>query len=130
MAMFEIYKATQGKRTRWTTFAVGTGLGVLMAYWLSEVLAGTPIVLQYVLPLVVAAGAAAVMFLVINRQRTADFLIATEGEMKKVSWSSRREIVGSTKVVIFTTFALAILLFVVDFLFSRFFVKIGVILES
>jgi preprotein translocase SecE subunit len=41
-------------------------------------------------------------------------MIATEGEMKKVSWSSRRELIGSTKVVIVFTVAIAALLFVVD----------------
>jgi preprotein translocase SecE subunit len=34
--------------------------------------------------------------------------------MKKVSWSSRKEIVGSTKVVIVATFMLAVILAAVD----------------
>ncbi|MCK4602752.1 MAG: preprotein translocase subunit SecE [Phycisphaerae bacterium] len=66
------------------------------------------------------------MFWVVNRPRSADFLIATEGEMKKVSWSSKKEIVGSTKVVIVTTFMLAAILFSVDILFQVLFQWMGI----
>jgi preprotein translocase SecE subunit len=41
--------------------------------------------------------------------------------MKKVSWSSRKEVVGSTKVVIVATFVLAVLLYGVDLVFIRLF---------
>ena len=49
------------------------------------------------------------------------------GEMRKVNWSSRREIIGSTWIVISASFMLAAGLFAVDFLFSRFFALIGVL---
>ena len=39
-----------------------------------------------------------------RRQRTVDFFIATEGEMKKVNWSTRREVVGSTVIVLVISF--------------------------
>jgi preprotein translocase subunit SecE len=71
-------------------------------------------------------GLAVLMFWIVNRPRSADFLIATEGEMKKVSWSSKKEIIGSTKVVIIATFMLAALLYVVDAMFALLFVKMGV----
>ena len=58
---------------------------------------------------------------------SCDFLIATEGEMKKVSWSTRREVIGSTKVVVLFTFLLAVLLFVVDFTFKTMFTLINVL---
>lgn len=58
---------------------------------------------------------------------SSDFMIATEGEMKKVSWSSKREIVGSTKVVILFTVFLAVFLFVVDIVCQAFFQWIGVL---
>ncbi|QOJ05004.1 MAG: preprotein translocase subunit SecE [Planctomycetia bacterium] len=54
-------------------------------------------------------------------------MIATESEMKKVHWTSRREIIGSTKVVIFVMIALSILLFVVDLLFLAAFSAAGVL---
>lgn len=45
-----------------------------------------------------------------SKRRTVEFMIATEGEMKKVNWSSKRELQRSTGAVIFLTFALAFLL--------------------
>jgi preprotein translocase subunit SecE len=71
--------------------------------------------------------AAAMYFWVVNYPSRADFMIATESEMKKVSWSSRKEVVGSTKVVIVTTFILAIILFGVDFLFTLIFHGMGIL---
>lgn len=47
--------------------------------------------------------------------------------MKKVSWSSRKEIIGSTKVVIITTLILTAILFAVDLLFTQLFVWIKVL---
>ena len=60
-------------------------------------------------------------------RKSCDFMIATEGEMKKVSWSSKRELIGSTKVVILFTAALATVLFMVDLIFMVFFNWIGVL---
>jgi len=57
-------------------------------------------------------------------------MIATEGEMKKVSWSTRRELIGSTKVVIMFTIFLAVLLFFVDLGFQELFSRIGVLKVS
>jgi preprotein translocase subunit SecE len=54
-------------------------------------------------------------------------MIATEGEMKKVSWSTKNEIIGSTKVVIMFTVLLALVLFVVDLAFQTMFSSIGVL---
>ncbi len=84
------------------------------------------IYLTYGIPAVLVIGAGFFMFWMVNRQKSADFLIATESEMKKVSWSSRKEVVGSTKVVIITTFMMAVILFVVDLLFEIFFQWAGV----
>jgi preprotein translocase SecE subunit len=48
-------------------------------------------------------------------------LIAAEGEMKKVSWSSRQEIVSSTTIVIVVVVFMAVLLGVTDLGFRMFF---------
>ena len=60
-------------------------------------------------------------------RKSGDFMIATEGEMKKVSWSTRREIIGSTKVVILFTILFAVYLFVVDVVCVFLFSSIGVL---
>ena len=60
----------------------------------------------------------------VNR-RVVDFMIATEGEMKKVNWSTRREIMGMTWVVIMLAIYIALwtqafdLLFITIFRFLR-----------
>ena len=71
-------------------------------------------IVQYGVPSLLVAALGVLLFWMVNRPASADFLIATEGEMKKVSWSSRKEIVGSTKVVIGATFMLAAILAAVD----------------
>jgi preprotein translocase SecE subunit len=62
-----------------------------------------------------------------RNEKTVDFLIATEGEMKKVNWSTRREIVGSTTAVIFTAFFLALFCWVLEIVFVWFFQLIRVL---
>jgi preprotein translocase SecE subunit len=47
--------------------------------------------------------------------------------MKKVSWSSRKEIISSTIVVIVTVIVMAVLLMVIDVAFSFLFYRIGVL---
>ena len=75
--------------------------------------------------LIVAVGL--LVLWVLNRPKPADFLIATEGEMKKVSWSSKEELIGSTAVVIVTVIILAVLIYVADFIWTFGLVKVGVL---
>jgi preprotein translocase SecE subunit len=72
-------------------------------------------------------GSVLTYWLVGLRASTVEFLIATDGEMKKVNWSSWKDIRGSTLVVIFASFLIAAGLFGVDFVFSAFFKLIGVL---
>ena len=127
VGFFEIYKRTQGKYSRSLTFAGVMVVGLAGALALSDKLGAYagPLV-QYGVPVILLLGLAVLMFWLVNRERSADFLIATEGEMKKVSWSSKKEIIGSTKVVIIATFMMAGLLYGVDFMFALLFRAIGV----
>ncbi len=143
--MFEIYKSGQGKYTRIVTFVSAMALGIMGArvlssnlgeflpIWLDRsdgsdqgTLPALKIYLQYGIPTVLVALLGLLMFRIVNRQKSADFLIATEGEMKKVSWSSKKEIVGSTKVVIVTAFIMAAILFTVDMVFIFLFDWLGI----
>jgi len=131
---FKQYKPDQGKVTRMSTFA---GIGLLVAWgakvvhdrlsviqgeeaWWVWVTGGVP------LAFVVLIGGAA-WWLVFSHRASGDFMIATEGEMKKVCWSSKNEIIGSTKVVIMFTIMLALTLFAVDAFFQIVFTSIGVL---
>ena len=61
-----------------------------------------------------------------DAQQFADFLIAVEAEMNKVSWPSRAELIRSSAVVIFVIFMLATVLFGYDLIWQQLFVFIGV----
>ena len=56
-----------------------------------------------------------------TRRRTVEFLIATEGEMRKVNWSSRREIELSTRAVIGLTILIALYCWAFDVGFASIF---------
>lgn len=68
-----------------------------------------------------------VYILTARNVNTVDFLIATESEMKKVSWPTRREVTGSTIIVIFTSFVIAMFCFVFDQAFFFLFVQLRVL---
>ncbi len=130
---FDMYKPGQGYNTRiWSGVSVGI-LVCWFAYFLYEKLdlVGSTASAKYIqvgIPVAIIIGLGLLTYwaLALNR-RICDFLIATEGEMKKVNWTNRKEIIGSTKVVVFVVVAMAILLFVVDILFMQFFNYIGVL---
>jgi len=56
---------------------------------------------------------------VVNVPRVVDFLIATEVELRKVSWPSRPELMRQTLVVVVTVVVFAVLILVVDLIFAR-----------
>ncbi len=57
----------------------------------------------------------------------ADFLIATEAEMNKVSWTTKDDLVRATTVVLTTVVLMAVFLFVVDRLWTFILQLIGVL---
>lgn len=61
------------------------------------------------------------------RPGSVEFLISTDMEMKKVNWSTRKDIISSTWVVIAASVLIAGALFLVDVAFQQFFIAIGII---
>lgn len=129
-----VYKAGQGYYTRLGTVVGVSLVSLLGLLWAWDYLKLVKI--SGVNPLYVAAGGAIAIgvlitvftyYLVFVKPRTVDFLIATEGEMKKINWSTRREIVGSTTAVIFTAFFLALFCWVLELVFVWFFQLIRVL---
>ncbi len=51
---------------------------------------------------------------IVNYPAFADFLIATEAELNKVSWTTRPRLIQDTIVVLVTTLLLALFLFLMD----------------
>ena len=125
---FGIYKQGQGYWTRlMTAIAGGTILAMGVAWMWQQIpnlrLGATTIYVQGGVTVALLGSCGWLLYyLICIKPKVADFLIATEGEMKKVNWSTRREIMGSTWVVIGLTFFIAVLIFVLDYLvFTPFF---------
>ena len=133
----QIYKKGQGYWTRMMT-AISLGLLVVMGgVWLSDSLMGVRI--GNLEPVYIRAGAFVLVlavfgflgyYLVGCKPKFVDFLIATEGEMKKVNWSTRREILGSTWVVIGLTVVIAAIISVLDYLIYSPLFRAANVLES
>ncbi len=77
--------------------------------------------------LLLIVGAGFVYWLVGVKPATSEFLIATDGEMKKVNWSTRKAIIDSTWVVIAWSVILAATLSIIDLGFAKIFKLIGVL---
>jgi preprotein translocase subunit SecE len=140
---FHIYKKGQGYWTRMGTVA-GFGLiGLLTGNFLysefERILSRqsvanymTRIHLQdprgaYLLVALFAIIYSALSFFFMNKPGYADFLIATDSEMKKVNWTSQKELMGSTKIVIAFVFVMAIVLFLYDMFFQMLFYYLHVL---
>ena len=133
----QVYKKGQGYWTRMMT-GIAAGLLIVMGgVWLSDTLGGVrigslePVYLQAgAFVLIMAVFGFLGYYLVGCKPQFVDFLIATEGEMKKVNWSTRREIMGSTWVVIGLTVVIAVIISVLDYLIYSPLFRAVKILES
>jgi len=127
---FHIYKKGQGKWTRMGTVLGGALVGAMTATFVYNQTNYRTIYnfeLGYIPCLVFCALYALLCYILMNNHTNVDFLIATDSEMKKVNWTTRAELWGSTKVIIIFMFIIAIFLFVVDELFEVFFYLIHVL---
>jgi preprotein translocase subunit SecE len=121
--VFDIYKRGQGKYTRLcSAFAAATivALGCMQLY---KKLQATDLGIWIVtmVPAGLFVTLSALIFWLVNKPSVADFMIAAEGEVKKVSWSSRKEIAVSTFIVIVVVIIMAVLLGTTDVIFFKIF---------
>ena len=123
------YKSRQGRITRQVT-AASVGLIVLLAAYklhLTLSVMQTSSSVHYGVPVALAMLGMWFSYRLVHMPRFADFLIAVEAEMKKVSWPTWTELVRSSMVVIFVIFALALLLALYDLLWQYLFSAIGLL---
>ena len=117
---FQIYKANQGKKTR---LATATGLSLLVAIgcfklygWMNggglpmNVKSQTRLLIATLIPAAILAILSGLAFWLVNKPSVADFMITSEGELKKVNWSSKKELFVSTVVVLAVIILMACLL--------------------
>lgn len=122
-----LYKPMQGWYARLYT---ALGLGVLAAAGVWRVYEAS---MDYTpawrlgIPAAIAMILGWVTFRIIHFPPFAEFLIATEAEMNKVSWTSKEDLYRATMVVLATVLLMAIFLFVVDWLWLFILRNIGVL---
>ena len=125
---FAVYKPGQGYYTRLGTAIGGGAIVVFGAHYVYGQLGRFSPAVELGVPSILLAVLGVVLFWIAGSNRkTNDFFIATEGEMKKVSWSTKKEVIGSTKVVLAFTFMMALFLFIVDGTFIVFFSSVDVL---
>ena len=129
MPAFDVYRPDQAVKSRWILGVSAISLVMFGCYQLFYSLgewAHVPIggwkPLGEEFPVGWALTLSVVLFLAgaigswwgLNHPRLVDFLGETELEMTKVSWSSRRDVLGSSMVVIATVIILGVWIAVVD----------------
>jgi preprotein translocase SecE subunit len=144
---WHFYKRTQGLRVRRLTILgllILFGFGIWSLYTSSYLQAGaadwtvtvpftgTTLVLirdlKYALPFLILAPLAVwFAFRVVNYPVFADFLVATEAELNKVSWTPKKQLWRDTVVVLITVFLFTVFLFFVDQVWGWTFRTIGVL---
>ena len=124
-----VYKPNQGRIVRQLT-ALTIWIVVALGCWaLYSTLRGSIEAGSYLIPGIPAAlllAGAWFGYRVVNWPRFADFLIAVEAEMNKVTWPGKEELIRASIVVMFTIFFLAIALFLFDIVWQQVFSFIGV----
>jgi preprotein translocase subunit SecE len=132
---FTVHKPGQGY---WTRVGTGIGAGIIglffaqflysnMIVWSSYFTENRGVLLGVIAGVLVLY--ALLIWWLMNRSNNADFLIATDSEMKKVNWTTRKELIGSTRVVIVFMFLIAAILFLYDVLFGFVFYFLRVLEE-
>jgi preprotein translocase subunit SecE len=113
-----LYKRNQGRITRQVTFGAFLFVAAYGAWRMSQELASYTRLYSVGIPLLVAALFAWVAYRLVNMPAFADFLIAVEAEMAKVSWPTRAELIRSSLVVIIVILGMAALLWAYDTFWS------------
>lgn len=121
------YKRNQGWRTRQIS-----GLAIALVFIIGAwVLSEGPLadlgsdVARYAIAGAIAAAGSWFGFRIVNYPPFADFLIAVEAEMAKVSWPTRTELFRATIVVLVTMVVMAVALLAFDVVWQWFFETIG-----
>lgn len=121
-----IYKRSQGRIARqvtWGALFVVIGLG---AWRLHDFLIDYGPKVQLTVPTVVLVVGAWVSYRLVNMPAFADFLIAVEAEMNKVSWPTVGELWRSLLVVLFSIIFLVAVLYLFDSLWTLVLYLLGV----
>jgi len=132
-----LYKPSQGRITRqvtagaiWLAVAIGAYRWFETRYglsWVAPYMSPAAVdVLRYALPSLLLLIGVWIGYRLVNYPRFADFLIAVEAEMNKVTWPSQDELVRSSMVVIMLLASFTLILFAFDVIWYEVFVWMGI----
>ena len=122
-----VYKRSQGRIARQVTFGILAVVIALGAWRLSVYELGSNAWMRFGLPGALLLLGWWIAFRLVNLPSFADFLIAVEAEMNKVSWPSRGELFRAVLVVIFFIVFLAAILAVYDIVWRVLLTALGVV---
>ena len=123
-----IYKRTQGRITRQVTWAAMAVLLCLGLWRLQQTLPDAwDKGLRYGICSVLLFAGLWIAYRIVNVPMFADFLIAVEAEMNKVSWPTRSELFRGAVVVLIVIGILALVLYGFDIAWGWFFKLIRVL---
>src|SRR5262245_22217139 len=98
----DIYKSKQGKIVRqatcltiWVAFALAA---YQLYHYMHAIMTNVPLAVTYTVPTVLLVLGLWVGYRLVNLPSFADFLIAVEAEMNKVSWPSQTELIRASMV--------------------------------
>jgi preprotein translocase subunit SecE len=123
------YKPMQGRWARLYT-ALGLGVILVLGLWrLYDTLLSSSFstLTRYSIPAGVGLVLGWMIYRLVEFPPFVEFLIATEAEMNKVSWTSRNDLYRATTVVLTTVALMAVYLFAVDWIWSNLLQIIGVL---
>ena len=129
-SFFAIHRRGQGKWTRLGTAGVSVVLILGAAYFIANEVksnAHWSVQTAYIVACSFVVVMSGLAFYLQNKPSNVLFLIDTDSEMQKVNWTTRKELIGSTKIVIGFMMIMALGLFVVDIIFGYFFFLIKVL---
>ncbi|MCA9127895.1 MAG: preprotein translocase subunit SecE [Planctomycetales bacterium] len=124
-----LYKRNQGRLVRQLT-CLSIWVTVVVAAWRFHALFIVPRMgitwTSYIVAVLLGGVGVWVGYRLVNWPKFADFLIAVEAELNKVSWPTQRELVRASIVVIFTILFLSAILFGYDALWRILFGLLGI----
>jgi len=152
---FEPHKPGQGAYARWTAGIALSVIALAASVWLYRLLIDLPDIVPAEIPgtgvrftwglaiamftFVMLVGFTAFLSIGMTTEipwlrgldnlslACVDFLIETETELRKVSWPTREELMGSSAVVIFLTLVLGVFLLVADSVIQLVMKSVGVL---
>jgi len=121
------YKPKQGWYARVYT-ALGLGVIFILGVWrLYETLISSSPGIRFGIPTALALILGWFTYRLVQFPSFVEFLIATEAEMNKVSWTNQDDLYRATNVVLVTVVLLSVYLFGVDWIWSNLLQILGVL---